>query len=81
MDGFEGSPLPSPAPTPLPTPSPSTAVVSSLASSVRVGEAATYVLNEYGGVWAVGYPNYGQLGDNNHATTAIVVPQRVDDSI
>ena len=81
MDGFEGSPLPSPAPTPLPTPSPSTAAVSSLASSVRVGEAATYVLNEYGGVWAVGYPNYGQLGDNTYSTTGIVVPQRVDDIV
>ena len=75
------APTVSMAPTPLPTPTPSTAAVSSLASSVRVGEAATYVLNEYGGVWAVGYPNYGQLGDNTNSGTGIVVPQRVDDIV
>ena len=69
------------APSTLPTPSPSTAAVSSLAASVVVGHAATYVLNEYGGVWAVGYQSYGQLGDSTHSTTGIVVPQRVDDSI
>ena len=72
---------PSLVPTAVPTPSPSTVVASSLASSVVVGEYATYVLNEYGGVWAVGYPNCGQLGDNTHSTTGIVVPQRVDDII
>ena len=48
--------------TALSTPSPSTVAVSSLASSAVVGEYATYVLNEYGGVWAVGYPNCGRVG-------------------
>ena len=50
-------------------------------SEVRVGYGATYVLNDYGGVWAVGYGNYGQLGDNAHTTAAVTPVQRVDDYV
>ena len=81
MDGFEGTSLPSPAPSPIPTPNPSEAAVIASPSEVRVGVDATYVLNDYGGVWAVGRGSYGQLGDNTHTASAVTPVQRVDDYV
>ena len=85
MDGFEGTPLPVPAPTPRPTPEPTPTAVSYSLNSVSAGYFATFVLNDYGGIWATGYSGVnGQLGDSPSSTAttySITTVQRVDGSI